>query len=98
MVQTSNAGLDIFDNLKIQGTKRWRTEPPLVCPYCSEEDSIYGVEVIAAYDGTLYWECESCEEKMLRFTKRTTVKHLAKTDGLYIDLERLKDIWEEEPN
>ena len=98
MVQKSNAGLEIYDNLKIQGTKRWKDDPPSTCPYCAEEDTIYGVEVIAAYEGTLYWECEKCEEKMLRFTKRTTVKHLAKTDELYIDLEGLRDIWLEEPN
>ena len=73
MVQTSNAGLKIFNNLKIQGTKKWRKEPPMTCPYCADVGSIYGVEVIAAYDGTLYWECENCEEKMLRFTKETTV-------------------------
>tara|TARA_R110002020_G_scaffold67823_7_gene177990 strand:- start:838 stop:1134 length:297 start_codon:yes stop_codon:yes gene_type:complete len=98
MVQKSNAGLEIFDNLRIQGTKRWRNDPPSTCPYCSREDTIFGVEVIAAYDGTLYWECDHCEEKMLRFTKQTTVKHLAKTDGLFIDLEGLRDICYEEPN
>jgi hypothetical protein len=37
-------------------------------------------------------------EKLLRFTKATTAKHLAKTDGLYIDLERMKDICLEPPN
>lgn len=98
MVSKSNAGLEIFDGLEIKGTKRWRKEPPKVCPYCSKEDCITGVEVIAAYDGALFWECEECGEKLLRFTKATTAKHLAKTDGLYIDLERMKDICLEPPN
>ena len=85
MVPKSNAGIEIFDNLEIKGTKRWRNEPPEVCPYC-------------AYEGPLFWECDECGEKMLRFTKQTTAKHLAKTDGLYIDLEAMKDICLEQPN
>lgn len=98
MVPKSNAGIEIFDNLEIKGTKRWRNEPPEVCPYCAKEDCISGVEVIAAYEGPLFWECDECGEKMLRFTKQTTAKHLAKTDGLYIDLEAMKDICLEQPN
>jgi len=98
MVQKSNEGLEIFNNLEIKGTKRWRKDPPEKCPYCGNCDCITGVEVIAAYDGHLFWECDECGEKMLRFTKQTTVKHLAKTAGLYIDLERMRDICHEPPN
>jgi len=98
MVSKSISGLTIFKNLKIKGTKRWKKEPPKVCPYCSEEDTIFGIEVIAAYNGTLFWECESCGEKMLRFTKQTTVKHLHKTSELHIELEGLETIWEQVPN
>jgi len=91
-------GSSLFDNLGIKGTKRWRKEPPDVCPYCSRQKTIHGIEIIAAYDGTLFWECEACEERFLRFTRRTTVKHLQKTCELHIDLEGLKDIWQQEPN
>ena len=99
MVSKSISGIEIFNNLRIKGTKRWKKEPPDVCPYCSSKDCIHGIEVIAAYNGTLFWECDSCGEKMLRFTKQTTVKHLAKTSELHIDLEGLENIWEhQQPN
>ena len=98
MVSKSLSGIDIFNNLEIKGTKRWRTDPPKKCPYCGSEDCIHGIEVIAAYNGTLFWECEHCGEKLLRFTKQTTAKHLAKTKDLHIDLEGLENIWESEPN
>jgi DNA-directed RNA polymerase subunit RPC12/RpoP len=98
MVSESISGIDIYNKLEIKGTKRWKKDPPDVCPYCSTYDSVCGIEVIAAYNGVLFWECEHCNEKMLRFTKQTTVKHLAKTSDLYIDLEGLETIWESEPN
>jgi len=99
MVSQGISGLEIFNNLNIKGTKRWRKEPPKKCPYCSAENSVYGIEVIAAYTGTLYWECDKCGEKMLRFTKQTTVKHLHKTTELHINLEGLENIWEhQQPN
>lgn len=98
LVQKSNSGLDIFNKLDIQGTKRWSKAPPDNCPYCSEPKTVYGIEVIAAYDGVLFWECDHCQKRMLRFTKETTVKHLAKTSDLHIDLEGLEDIWEQLPN
>ena len=98
MVSKSLSGIDIFNKLEIKGTKRFRHEPPEVCPYCSSKDTIGGIEVIAAYDGVLFWECEHCGEKLLRFTKQTTVKHLAKTKDLHIDLEGLENIWDTVPN
>jgi len=97
-VYSDITGNSLFENLNIKGTKRWGEEPPDVCPYCSGQKTIHGIEIIAAYDGTLFWECEACEEKLLRFTKRTTIKHLQKTCELHIDLEGLEYIWEQEPN
>lgn len=91
-------GNSLFDNLNIRGTKRWRSSPPEVCPYCDSQKTIHGIEIIAAYDGALFWECDRCEEKLLRFTKQTTIKHLEKTCELFIDLGGLDSIWEQEPN
>ena len=98
MVSKSNTGLSIFKKMKFKGTKRFRKEPPNICPYCSSTDTIGGIEVIAAYDGVLFWECEHCGEKLLRFTKQTTVKHLDKTKDLHIDLGELENIWDTVPN
>jgi formate dehydrogenase maturation protein FdhE len=101
MVQESYSditGSSLFKNLNIKGTKRWRKEPPEVCPYCASKETIHGIEILAAYEGALFWECEVCDEKFLRFTRRTTIKHLQKTCELHIDLEGLHNICEQEPN
>jgi len=45
------------------------------------------VEVLGAYDGPLFWECGTCGIQLLRFSRRTTDKHLRKVKGLYYDLE-----------
>ena len=90
-------GKDIFRKLEFKSSKRWRSKPPANCPHCSNED-IQGVEILGAYDGPLFWECPECSERFLRFTERTTIAHLDKTKDLYIDLEGLDRIWEQEPN
>ena len=98
MVSKSITGVDIYNNLGIKGTKRWRNDPPHECPYCDADNSIIGIEVLGAYDGVLFWECCSCEEKLLRFTRATTIKHLKKTEDLYVNLDGMENIWEELPN
>jgi len=98
MVQKEPTGINLFDGLSIKGTKRWKQSPPEKCPYCCTGGSVQGIEILAAYDGPLFWECSHCGERMLRFTKNTTVKHLDKTVDLFVDLEGLDRIWEQVPN
>ena len=98
MVQKSKTGLNLFEDLEFRGSKKWRKEPPEPCPYCLKEGAVTGIEILGAYDGTLFWECKKCGERMLRFTKRTTIKHLSKSANLFIDLEGLENIWEQLPN
>jgi len=98
MVSKSINGIEIFNNLSIKGTKRWKLDPPDICPYCSTHESILGIEVVAAYDGILFWECSNCKEKMLRFTKETTIKYLNKTCDLHIDLSSMEELMKMEPN
>jgi hypothetical protein len=45
------------------------------------------VEVLGAYDGPLFWECETCGIQLLRFSRRTTDKHLRKVEELHFCLE-----------
>lgn len=61
-------------------------EKPGKCPHCYSS-SMKDVEVLGAYDGPLFWECETCGIQLLRFSRRTTDKHLRKVKGLYYDLE-----------
>ena len=103
MVQTNNRnivatdGKDIFDRIGFKGSKRWRYAPPDVCPSCNDS-AVQGVEIIGAYIGLLFWECEGCKEPYLRFTEKTTIKYLEKTMDLFIDLEDLDNICKQLPN
>ena len=90
-------GKEIFNEMEFECTKRFRNEPPATCPHCSHED-IQGIELLGAKEGTLFWECEKCESKFLRYTKQTTVKYLDRASKLWIDLGGLETICETLPN
>jgi len=95
--QSLEDGKGMFEELGIRGTKRWKKEPPPECPYCGQT-KIQGIEIIGAKEGPLFWECEDCQQKLLRYTKETTEKYLAKTSELWVDLEGLENICQEIPN
>ena len=58
-------GADIFRELEFKGTKRFK-QAPKSCNCCGKENSIIGIELIGAKQGTLYWECEVCKERYLK--------------------------------
>ena len=96
MVSKGVRGIDMFNNLNIKGTKKWRKKPD-ECAHCKSK-TVTGIEILCAYEGALFWECDDCGERMLRFTKQTTVKHLRKTEDLFIDLEGMENICQQPPN
>jgi len=86
----------IIDKFDIRGSKTFRKKPEK-CPYC-ECNSIHSVEILGAYQGALMWECDYCHTFLLRFTKRTTEKHLQKAKNLLIDVSNWEELWEQLPN
>ncbi len=90
-------GADIFRELEFKGTKRFK-QAPKSCNCCGSKNSIIGIELIGAKQGTLYWECEVCKERYLKFTKQTTIKYLKIASELWIDLGGLENICEQLPN
>ena len=44
---------------------------------------ILGVEIMGAYDGILFWECDICENTILRFKRDLTEKYLQLAKGLW---------------
>ena len=92
----SDGGKEIFEKLEIKGSKRYK-DAPEKCNVCSHTE-IIGIELLGAKNGVLYWECERCQERFLKFTKQTTIKHLHKASKLWIDLGGLPNICEELPN
>jgi ribosomal protein S27AE len=85
-----------IEKFRIKGNKFWKTKPD-ACPYCGFTD-ISGVEILGAYDGDLLWECGNCGEFLLRFTQKTTKKHLQKVEELHFNLDDWETIWQGLPN
>lgn len=88
--------MKIVDKFDIECTKTFRIKPDR-CPYCTSRD-VQGVEILGAYDGELMWECSYCHKFILKFTKRTTEKHLKKAQELLIDVSNWEELWEQLPN
>lgn len=86
----------ILDKFDIECSKTFRLKPEL-CPHCTSQD-IEGVQILGAYDGELMWECAYCHKFLLKFTKRTTEKHLKKAQELSIDIGNWEKLWEQLPN
>ena len=88
----------VYQNFHVRGTKTYETLPSS-CPYCGGSD-VSPVEILGAYDGPVMWECFTCEEFLLRFSKEKTKRYLEKTRDLFIDFdeEALSNIWRERPN
>ena len=67
------------------------------CPHCTCSN-LHDVEILGAYNGALLWECDYCHKFLLRFTRRTTEKHLQKAKDLLIDVSNWEELWEQLPN
>ena len=57
---------------------------PNKCHKCKSKE-VLGVEIMGSYDGILFWECEDCENTMLRFKKDITDKYLEIARYLWIN-------------
>ena len=55
---------------------------PKKCNRC-KSSKILGVEIMGAYDGILFWECDICENTILRFKEELTEKYLQLAKGLW---------------
>ena len=88
---------EIFDKLEFKGSKRFN-KAPSPCNCCGAVGTVIGIELIGAKDGVLYWECTKCEERYLKYTKKTTIKYLKIASELWIDLGGLENICETLPN
>ena len=52
----------------------YRSKPDNCCKCGSKE--VIGVEIMGSYEGILFWECDECENAMLRFNTDVTEKYL----------------------
>lgn len=85
-----------IDAFSIQGTKESKEEPSY-CYYCGSK-YIVGIEVIGTIDEPLIWECQSCNENMLRFSKAKTEKLLNDAPQVEITEKDWEEAWLNGPN
>ena len=91
----SNTG-DILIDLGITGTKFSRGIPSS-CSKC-ESKKFFGLEILGACNGPIFWVCESCETKVMKFSKKTTLKYLEKANELYSSPNDWEDFPYQESN
>ena len=64
-------------SLGIKKTDRVYKRRPRKCTRCMGGD-IISLEVLGAYESTLFWECNECEQLFCKFTHQETEQHLQK--------------------
>ena len=72
---------NLFDN-SIKDYENVHKKRPSKCTRC-KSSNVLGVEIMGAYDGILFWECDICENTILRFKKDLTEKYLQLAKGLW---------------
>ena len=73
---------DLVGNLEMDTHSSPSKEQPECCTECGCDD-ITGVEVMGSIDGIIFWECDKCEEMMLRFPAKKTEEFLQLAKGLW---------------
>ena len=72
---------DMVSKIGIIGTKSFKSKPEN-CPCCNSE-TVMGIEVIGAEEGSLIWQCMKCDERYLRFSKIKTNQLLEEVRDTY---------------
>lgn len=89
---------DLCYAFRVMGRKVYHKKPES-CPYCNSYEGFCGIEILGAHEGPIFWECETCRRRLLRFTEKTTIKKVQSTDELFYDLDKMEDdLWLEMPN
>jgi len=76
---------NLVENLldeSIEGSDKAQKEKPNKCINCGSR-KIIGVEIMGGYDGILFWECDVCENTILRFSEKTTEQYLQLAKGYW---------------
>tara|TARA_R110002020_G_scaffold82163_2_gene203410 strand:+ start:417 stop:761 length:345 start_codon:yes stop_codon:yes gene_type:complete len=73
---------DLVRSLEINTDLSPSKEKPDSCTECNSYD-ITGVEVMGSIEGIIFWECDDCEEIILRYPQKVTEKYLQLAKGLW---------------
>ena len=57
-------------------------EAPKECIKCNSDD-FFGLEILGAGLGPIFWVCNKCDKKVMKYSKRTTLRYLNEASELY---------------
>lgn len=72
---------DILIDLGVVGTK-FSKEAPTSCSKCDSDD-FFGLEILGAGLGPIFWVCNNCDKKVMKYSQKTTLKYLNEASELY---------------
>ena len=75
-------GADLTSSLEVDTHVSPSKEQPETCSECGSDD-ITGVQVMGSIDDIIFWECDECDEVMLRFPLKKTEELLQLAKGLW---------------
>ena len=55
---------------------------PKQCPNCDSRD-LDGLEIIGIKEGAIFWECENCMFKFLKYSVQKTLKYFKEAEGTW---------------
>ena len=82
--------------LKFNGTKIYKEEPAY-CSLCGCSD-IIGIELLGTNDGILFWQCELCDSRMLKYSLKRTKEWLHNAPRIDIEERDWHKAWAGLPN
>ena len=71
-----------LDDLEVLHEFKVFKEKPKICPNCDSKH-LDGLEIIGVKDGPLFWECDECLFKFLKYSIGMTLKLLGNADGYW---------------
>ena len=64
-----------LDKLEVLYAYKVFKDKPKKCPHCGYE-ILQGLEIVGAKEGALFWECDECMFKFLKYSIKNTLEFL----------------------
>ena len=75
-------GKDCLDKLEVLHEFKVFKKKPSECPNCDSK-KLDGLEIVGIKEGSLFWECEECMFKFLKYSIRKTLGFLSNAEGYW---------------
>ena len=80
-----------LDELEVLYSYKVFKKKPKKCPHCGSEN-LEGLELVGIKEGALFWECDECLFKFLKYSIKNTLDYLKEGDGYWYNPNNWKNI------